>query len=143
MQYERLAQNALRGVVRMALERAAEPAGLPGEHQLFISFSTQANGVQLPARLLHEYPTEMTIVIKQHYWDLEIHGESFAVDLSFNGQRERIHVPYKAVTRFVDPIASFGLEFPDPMQDQQMASIADPIDEPNSNVVRLDKFRKR
>lgn len=38
MGYEAMAQNALRGVVRAALERAAMPEGLPGEHHFYITF---------------------------------------------------------------------------------------------------------
>ena len=41
MHYEALAQDALRGVVRAALERAASPGGIPGEHHFYITFKTR------------------------------------------------------------------------------------------------------
>ena len=45
MQYEAMAQDALRGVVRAALKKAAEPGGLPEPHHLYITFKTKAVGV--------------------------------------------------------------------------------------------------
>jgi hypothetical protein len=44
MGYEALRQEALRGVVRAALERAASPRGLPGEHHFYISFRPTPQG---------------------------------------------------------------------------------------------------
>jgi len=64
MRYDLMAQKALRGVVRLALERIAQ-SGLPGEHHFYISFDTQAPGVKMSDRLRQEYTEEMTIVLKQ------------------------------------------------------------------------------
>ena len=44
MHYEALAQDALRGVVKAALKRAAAPGGLPGEHHFYITFKTRRAG---------------------------------------------------------------------------------------------------
>ena len=44
MQYERLAHEALRGVMRAALERVLSD-GLPGAHHFYITFKTRAPGV--------------------------------------------------------------------------------------------------
>ena len=44
MHYEAMAQDALRGVVKMALKRAASPQGLPGDHHFYITFKTKAPG---------------------------------------------------------------------------------------------------
>ena len=49
MNYEAMAQDALRGVVKSALKRAAGPGGLPGQHHLYITFRTKAAGVSGPA----------------------------------------------------------------------------------------------
>src|SRR5690606_19808547 len=48
MHYEQLAQDALRGVIRLALERAAMPEGIPGAHHFYITFKTRAAGVSVP-----------------------------------------------------------------------------------------------
>ena len=49
MRYEAMAQDALRGVVKAALKRAAAPEGLPGAHHFYITFKTDAPGVSGPA----------------------------------------------------------------------------------------------
>ena len=60
MHYEAMAQDALRGVVRAALKRAASPAGLPGAHHFFNTFLSDARGVSAPPDLLAKYPDEKT-----------------------------------------------------------------------------------
>jgi hypothetical protein len=70
MDYEGLAQEALRGVVRGALMRATTPEGLPGAHHFYITFKTQGAGVSAPADLLAKYADEMTIVLQHQFWDL-------------------------------------------------------------------------
>ena len=47
MQYERLAHEALRGVIRSALDHVLAE-GLPGAHHFYITFRTKAPGVSVP-----------------------------------------------------------------------------------------------
>jgi hypothetical protein len=114
MQYESLAQEALRGVVKAALKRAASPGGLPGQHHFYITFKTRAPGVSAPAELAERYPDEMTIVLQHQYWDLAPGETFFAVTLKFGGQPKKLSVPYAAVTRFYDPSVQFLLQFEAP-----------------------------
>ncbi len=111
MHYDRMAQEALRGVIKLALRRAAEPGGLPGQHHLYLSFKTQAAGVSVPAELTEKYPDEMTIVLQHQFWDLAPGETFFQVTLKFGGQPKRLSVPYAAVTRFYDPSVQFLLQF--------------------------------
>ena len=111
MHYEALAQEALRGVVKAALKRAASPGGLPGAHHFYITFKTRAAGVTAPPELAERYPDEMTIVLQHQYWDLAPGEASFAVTLKFGGQPKKLSVPYAAVTRFYDPSVQFLLQF--------------------------------
>ena len=76
MGYEALAQEALRGVVKASLKRAAGPGGLPGAHHFYVTFKTRAPGVSIPPELVEKYPDEMTIVIQHQFWDLAP-GETF------------------------------------------------------------------
>lgn len=110
MGYEEMTQTALRGVVRVALERAAKD-GLPGEHHFYITFDTSHPGVELADYLRERYPEDMTIVLQHKYWGLAIHEESFEVTLSFNKRGERIVVPFAALKAFFDPSVQFGLQF--------------------------------
>jgi len=148
MRYDLLAQEAMRGVVRLALERAAAPEGLPGEHHFYITFVTASPGVSVPPHLLDEYPDEMTVVLKRHYWDLDVGRDTFSVGLSFHGKHENIRVPYDAVVRFLDPEAQFVLQFPRAEQPTAEAPNAAPAPreespEGEADVVSLDAFRKR
>ena len=111
MGYEAMAQDALRGVVRAALERAASPKGLPGAHHLYISISTTAAGVSVPPDLLERYPEEITIVLQHQFWDLDVEDRRFGVTLKFGGSPKRLEAPYAAITRFYDPSVQFMLQF--------------------------------
>ena len=156
MQYEAMAQDALRGVVKMALKRAASPQGIPGDHHFFISFRTHAPGVSGPPELLAQYPNEMKIVLQHQFWDLAPGETFFAVTLKFGGQPKRLSVPYSAVTEFFDPHAQFLLQFSGPAAETEQEPAAEaapeaeagaaeaspaPGDEPK--VVSLDQFRKK
>jgi hypothetical protein len=128
MQYEAMAQDALRGVVRAALKKAAEPGGLLGK-----------------------YPDEMTIVLQHQYWDLAPGESSFSVTLKFGGQPKRLNVPYSALTRFYDPSVQFALQFsaPDIIEDdpepdaEPEAKAPPPSGDEGPKIVSLDQFRKK
>jgi hypothetical protein len=45
--YEALAQDAMRGLVRTVLQNIERDGGLPGEHHFYIAFDTEADGVDL------------------------------------------------------------------------------------------------
>ena len=110
IRYDVLAQEALRSVVRKVLYEVTQ-TGLPGEHHFFITFDTNHPGVRLSSRLKGQYPQDMTVVLQHQFWDLSVSDTAFEVGLSFNGVPERLLVPFRAVTAFVDPHASFGLKF--------------------------------
>jgi len=158
MRYDQLARNALRGVVRAALEKVAS-SGLPSEHHFYIAFDTHGEGVQISSRLLEKYPQEMTIVLQHQFWELEVLEDQFSIGLSFNNIPEKLVVPYKAINSFFDPYVQFGLQFE---ADEDAGEIAEkapesgPEKEPEpakppakkdtskeGDVVSLDAFRKK
>ena len=151
MHYEAMAQEALRGVIKAALKRAASPEGLPGAHHFYITFKTEAPGVSGPVDLLSKYPDEMTIVLQHQYWDLAPGETFFSVTLKFGGQPKRVSVPYAAVTRFYDPSVQFLLQFEAAAEAAEAAApeAAEPAAEPPAptdpaeKVVSLDQFRKK
>jgi hypothetical protein len=110
LQYDVMVENALRGVVRQALEQVAQH-GLPGEHHFYITFRTDHPDVQLSDRLREQYPREMTIVLQFQFWDLSVGETAFQVTLSFNNRSEFVEVPFDAVIAFADPSVRFGLQF--------------------------------
>lgn len=108
--YDALAQDAMRGVVRSVLAQTAR-TGLPGEHHFYISFDTLAPGVVLSKRLREKYPGEMTIVLQHRFWDLIVNDERFEVKLTFDGIPERLVIPFSAIKVFFDPSVRYGLQF--------------------------------
>jgi len=108
--YEALAQVAMRSMVRMVLARVAK-TGLPGEHHFYIAFDTQAPGVSLSKRLREKYPKEMTVVLQHRFWDLSVNDERFEVKLTFDGIPERLSIPFAAIKVFFDPSVPYGLQF--------------------------------
>jgi uncharacterized protein len=154
--YDTLMQDALRGVVRAALQEAANPRGLPGKHHFYITFRTHAPGVMIPDQLRARYPDEMTIVLEHQFWDLEVSEDIFSVTLSFGNKPARLTVPFAAVSTFADPSVQFGLQFKQPdagataAAPTEPASAAEPA-KPKAKaaggtpgeVVTLDSFRKK
>ena len=151
MHYEQLAQDALRGVIRSALERAAGPEGIPGAHHFYITFKTKAPGVSVPPDVLAKYPDEMTVVLQHQYWDLKVEADRFSVMLKFGGVPKVLSMPYAAVTRFYDPSVQFLLQFEMPTMIEEPVEPepeAEPTPPPPSGdegpkVVSLDQFRKK
>jgi len=156
MHYDAMVHDALRGVVKAALKRAASPGGLPGEHHFYITFKTDAPGVSGPEDLLAKYPEEMTIVLQHQYWDLAPGETFFVVTLKFGGEPKKLSIPYAALTRFYDPSVQFLLTFePAPVSEAEPAPA--PPTKPKAvetakeeaaggeeeKVVSLDQFRKK
>ena len=155
MHYEQLAQDALRGVIRAALERAASPGGIPGAHHFYITFKTRAPGVSVPPDIMAKYPDEMTVVLQHQFWDLSVEPDLFSVMLKFGGMPKVLTAPYTAVTRFYDPSVQFLLQFEEPeIVEAEIAPLTPPARDPNAapppsgdddgpKVVSLDQFRKK
>ncbi|WP_372707883.1 SspB family protein [Brevundimonas sp.] len=152
MLYEQLAQDALRGVIRSALERAALPAGIPGAHHFYVTFKTRAPGVSVPPDIMAKYPDEMTVVLQHQYWDLTVEATRFSVMLKFGGMPKVLSMPYTAVTRFYDPSVQFLLQFEAPATIEEIAveiaamppAEVEPLGGDDApKVVSLDQFRKK
>jgi uncharacterized protein len=164
LDYERLVDGALKGVVRDALALAAR-RGLPGAHHFYITFKTAHPGVEISEALHGRYPDEMTIVLQHQFWGLEANEDAFEVTLSFFGVSERLKVPYAALTAFVDPSVKFGLQFragaaapptatqatgagkaaeTKPAEPKSPPAVAEAAPaEPVDKIVSLDSFRKK
>jgi hypothetical protein len=168
MDYASLTQNALRGVIRQALLRAASPEGLPGQHHFYITFLTRGEGVSVPDDLLARYPYDITIVLQHQFRDLRVTDDFLRVTLTFGGFPKALTVPYAAITRFHDPEAQFMLEFevedpadltqdldatgagtstpelaPGPVADLPSQTEDTPPEGDGPKVVSLDQFRKK
>jgi hypothetical protein len=165
LQYDIWVEEALRTVIRRALGHVAHH-GMPGDHHFYITFSTDAEGVRMPVRLRAHHPEEMTIVLQNQFWDLEVEDDAFSVTLNFSRVSERLRIPFDAVTTFGDPEDSFGLQLkadPDGLEiddrhdPDKPAPDGDAVPgrrggdghddgdhgEPTGEIITLDAFRKK
>lgn len=158
--YQALVQEALRGVVRGALQRVAKDGRLPGAHHFYIAFHTAHPGVKVSEAILQRYPQEMTIVMQHQFWDLHVGEDDFQITLSFNNVPEKLSIPYAAVKNFFDPSTRFGLQFtvagmeaapaePRVLETPGKAAAETPKEKEEDTprkpgeVVSLDQFRKK
>jgi hypothetical protein len=110
--YDEIVQEALRAVVGRVLGQVEDAGGvLPGAHHFYITFKTGAPGVSIPPHLRERFPDEMTIVLQNKFWDLNVYFEWFTVCLNFNQIPAKLEIPFGAITAFVDPAVDFGLQF--------------------------------
>ena len=152
--YDDVVQEALRAVVGRVLTEVSLN-GLPGDHHFYITFKTQAAGVDIPAHLHERFSDEMTIVLQHKYWDLKVEDDHFEVGLSFSQIPSHLVIPYSAITAFVDPSVDFALQFhvedadgsPEPHEhaenDEENAAAIAEAQEDGSNVVNVDFGRKK
>ncbi|OSQ47363.1 SspB family protein [Thalassospira alkalitolerans] len=108
--YDLMVDQALRGVVKQILSRAAVE-GLFGEHHYYITFQTNHPGVALPENQRKAHPDNITVVLQHRFWDLKAEDDHFSVGMSFDGMPTTLVVPYDAMLAFVDPSANFMLTF--------------------------------
>lgn len=159
--YDEIVQEALRAVVGRVLGQVEHDGGtLPGNHHFYITFKTGAPGVDIPAALVERFPDEMTIVLQNKFWDLEVSERGFSVGLSFNQIPSKLVIPFSAITAFVDPAVDFGLQFQAAVEDDVVTEHEDAENdvpdssersnvedvaksEDGSNVVTVDFGRKK
>ena len=155
--YDEIVQEALRAVVGRVLGSIEAGGGqLPGGHHFYITFKSQAPGVEMPRHLLERFPDDMTIVLQNRFWDLKVGDKGFSVGLSFNQTASMLFVPFAAITSFVDPSVDFGLQFqvdegdiepPIPEEAENDEAGDEPAQgdaaDAGSNVVTVDFGKKR
>ncbi|MEI8396282.1 MAG: ClpXP protease specificity-enhancing factor SspB [Rhodospirillaceae bacterium] len=157
LRYDKMVEQALRGVVRTALKQVSEIGRLPANHHFYVTFRTAFRGVRIPDYLRTQYPGEMTIVLQFQFFGLEVTEECFSVTLSFNNIHERLTIPFAAITTFADPSVNFALQF-QPVNAERapteatveelpappaQRSPAATTEEKRGQVVTLDAFRKK
>lgn len=140
--YDKLVHNALREVVRDVLKRVQEK-GLPGDHHFYITVQTKV--CNFVPWLKERYPDQMTVVIQKQYEDLVVEDTQFSITLYFDHRPERLVIPFKALTGFTDPHASFSLRMAPLTNTEDVPPTPEPTKptQANGQVVELDAFRKR
>jgi hypothetical protein len=146
-----MVQESLRKVVSEALVYVSKN-GIPGDHHFYITFRTDRADVYMSDYLRQRHPEEITIVLQNQFWDLEVEQDIFRVSLSFNNIHERVAVPYTALVSFADPHVKFGLQFiPEPGPELEPSRSGKNVKKHNkkskgtngNNVIALDEFRNK
>ena len=96
--------EAIRNEFRDILQAYQEIGSIPeiGETGVYFRFDTCERGVVMPEHLFEAYPDELTIVLQNAFWGLEVWDEAFEVSLSFSGSAERIRVPFSSLLEVSD-----------------------------------------
>jgi hypothetical protein len=147
--YGNMMHRAMRGLIEQVL-RDVGANGLPGEHHFFITYDTNADGVEMPDWLKERYPDDITIVIQHWFADLEVTENGFHITLNFGDAPVPLYVTFDALITFVDPSVEFGLRFEtqesdEDLEEAEMEIVEDTPDaaeKPKAEVVSLDQFRK-
>ena len=78
--YGNLMHRAMRGLIQTVLKDVAAN-GLPGAHHFFITFDTNAEGVEIADWLRSRYPHEMTVVIQHWFENLVVTDEGHGASI--------------------------------------------------------------
>ncbi|GBR45753.1 SspB family protein [Neokomagataea thailandica] len=139
--YDAWIEDAYRSVMCRALSHVAQE-GLPGEHHFYLTFKTNAAGVNIPSRLSAQYPQEMTIVLQHQFTNLSVDAEhkEIRVTLSFGGVPSPLIIPVSAVVAFADPHMHMAFRFSEPTVAEDVASVkSTPASPPETETSKTDE----
>ncbi len=141
--YGKRINNAILSVIKEILKDLSK-SKISSNHCFYITFKTKATGVDIPNYLKKEYNEEMTIVLQNQFWDLEINKNNFSVALLFNKKKESLLIPFNAIVKFYDPFVKFSiqLDFKDEKKNAKKV-IKKKKKQIKEKVVSLEDFRKK
>jgi len=130
--YGELIEQSMLDVVKKILKKVSDD-GLPNEHHFYITFLTDHKDIQIDEDLKQKNPYDMTIVLQNQFWNLEVEEKKFSLELNFNGVRKKIVVPFDALLAFNDPSVQFSLHF------NMKINTDDEIDKTKEKSVKYNK----
>tara|TARA_B100000989_G_C19505618_1_gene456386 strand:- start:606 stop:1085 length:480 start_codon:yes stop_codon:yes gene_type:complete len=142
--------NALLKVIKDILFDLSESKISPN-HCFYITFDTTHPNVIISSKLKREYPKEITIVIQNQFWDLDVKDNSFDVTLSFNRKKEMLTIPFESINKFNDPFVKFSLQLEfrsrktTKVKKIKNVEVKKPKNKKvkiSNKIIKLDKFRK-
>ena len=142
--YGQRINTAILGVIKDILKDLSD-SKISSNHCFYISFKTKDNKFKISNNLIKEYPNEMTIVLQNQYWDLEVKKNYFSVTLSFNKKKESLEIPFTAITKFYDPFVKFSIQLELKNEKRKIENKEKKnkrIKNKEEKIVTLDDFRK-
>ena len=143
--YGQRINTAILGVIKDILNDLSE-SKISSNHCFYISFKTKDNGVKISKDLIKEYPSEMTIVLQNQYWDLDVKKNYFSVTLSFNKKKESLEIPFNSITKFYDPFVKFSIQLELNSEKKNIKNKQkknQKIKNEEKKILTLDDFRKK
>ena len=140
---ERINQ-AILNVIKEILKDLSE-SKISSNHCFYITFKTNDPKVDIPNNLKKEYPNEMTIVLQNQYWNLEVKKMNFSVTLSFNKKKQILNIPFNSITKFYDPFVKFSIQL-DLKEEKKKDNTKNKKKKPkkkSNKIITLDDFRKK
>ena len=125
---------------------------ISNNHCFYITFDTNHPDVLISPKLKKEYPKEITIVIQNQFWDLDVGKKKFNVTLSFNRKKEILSIPFESISKFNDPFVKFSLQLEfrtkrikqvDKTRITKKETLTKKNNQDVNKVIKLDKFRKK
>ncbi|MAI85018.1 MAG: hypothetical protein CMM91_08825 [Rickettsiales bacterium] len=137
--------NALLEVIKdILLDLSNEK--ISSNHCFYITYDTNHPDVLISSKLKKEYPKEITIVIQNQFWNLEVKKNYFNVTLSFNRKKETLSIPFEAIKKFNDPFVKFSLQLDFKVkhlkQNRKVKKLKKSKKIENNKIITLSKFRK-
>jgi hypothetical protein len=142
--YQKYLDEAMHDIVKRVLTDVKKN-GIPGNHHFYISFVTHAKGVVITDHLKEKYKDTITIILQHQYENLQIFEHHFEVTLSFDGKKEDIRVPFKAMTSFLDPSVRFVLQFDQSLFNEELETLYEEPKSSNKNekVISFNQLKNK
>ena len=144
--YGQRINTAILGVIKDILKDLSE-SKISSNHCFYITFKTQDSDVKISQKLAKEYPKQMTIVLQNQYWNLNVKKNFFSVTLTFNKKKEILQIPFKSIIKFYDPFVKFSIQLE--LKDAQSKSVKNKQKKERKSptkskkIITLDDFRKK
>lgn len=104
------------------------------DRAIYITFSTQHKDVMLPSDVKIKYPSKITIVLENEFWNLSVLQDHFTVTVIFdNDIQSAISVPFNSVISFSDKKSHVCFEFNHEFHEH----------DDDENIIFLDEYRNQ
>lgn len=132
-------RSHLRDCIKEILQQVANESneyGLPVSGAFYLSIDMTHPLITVPMWLRKQYPEELTIVLQEQFWGLQVNDDGFSVILSFGGSQDTVSAAYEAILWVAEPQQQFGFRF---QRDEHVINPSDDADN-RDNVI---EFKKR
>ena len=141
--YGKRINKAILNVIKEILKDLSK-SKISSHHCFYITFRTESKDAIVPKKFLDEYPSEMTVVLQNQYWNLKVNDKKFSVTLLFNKVKENLEIPFDSIVKFYDPFVKFSIQLDLRKEQGKSKKIANKKSKNiKEKIVTLADFRKK